>query len=50
MKEIRQLNGHQEWGGQARQQRRFYSVYGTNPCIQTLVGDSTIKILEIYEK
>ena len=51
MKEIRQLNGHQEWGNSARQCHRFYDVDGIGCCLKTPSGggNSSMKILEMYE-
>lgn len=51
MKEIIQLNGNPEWGNTARQQHRFYSIFGGGVCLLTGSYDrSVMKILELYEK
>ena len=51
MKKISQLNGSTEWGNTARQQHRFYSIFGGGICLLTGSYDrSVMKILELYEK
>lgn len=50
MKQPVQLNGNHEWGNTARQQHRFYSIFGGAVCCQIFQGDRGItKILELYE-
>lgn len=51
MKEPKQLNMAKEFGGQPRQQHRFYSIYGGGICLQAQnVGSGIMKILELYER
>ena len=45
-----QLNGNNTWGGEPRQQFRFYSVYTSSICLQADPDRGIMKILELYEK
>nr|DAT35583.1 MAG TPA: hypothetical protein [Caudoviricetes sp.] len=51
MKECKQLNTAKEFGGQPRQQHRYYSIYGGGVCLQAQnTGSGIMKILGLYEK
>ena len=50
MKKISQLNGSTEWGNTARQQHRFYSIFGGGGICLLTDDRDVMKILELYEK
>lgn len=50
MKEIKQLNKAEEWGGGPREKHRFYSVLGLCPTLQTFAGGGACAESVDYER